>query len=160
MSWLAVEKARELQRKYPDLFHPPVDIEALAEAEGLEWFHWPFLSPVREVKRGKYIGIASGIDDDERRSLIAHALGHHLMHSGNQLSFYHKQQGVFHKDEREADACAAHILIPEEELQKIKQTEPWEIADLFRVTEELARQRVTEFATERDLARWPEWCQP
>jgi len=56
--------------------------------------------------------------------------------------------------EREADICAAHILIPEEELEKVGYMEVWEIAEHFDVPEELARQRVCEFATERELARW------
>lgn len=42
------------------------------------------------------------------------------------LSFYHQQFGVLKKEEREADACAAHILIPEEELEKVGEIEPAE----------------------------------
>jgi hypothetical protein len=152
-SW-AVEKAKELHQRHPGLSRPPVDVEALTEAEGLEWMRWPFRWPVREVKQGGCIGLANEVEGAEWRYLIAHALGHHLLHAGNQLSFYHQQFGVLGREEREADACAAHILIPEEELEELGYVELWEIAEHFDVPEELAQQRVTDFATERELARW------
>lgn len=152
-SW-AVEKAKELHRRHPGLSRPPVNVEALAEAEELEWMHWPFKGSVVEAKQGRYIGVARGIEGAERRYLIAHPLAHHLMHAGNQLSFYHQQFGVLGQEERDADICAAHILIPEEELEKLGYVDVWEIAEYFDVPEELAERRVTEFATERELARW------
>jgi Zn-dependent peptidase ImmA (M78 family) len=152
-SW-AVGKAKELHRQHPGLSRPPVDVEKLAEDEGLEWMHWPFKGSVVEAKQGRYIGIAEQVEGAQQRYLIAHALGHHLMHAGNQLSFYHQQFGILGREECEADTCAAHILIPEEELEKLGYLEVWEIAEHFDVPEELARQRVTDFATERELARW------
>lgn len=151
---MCVEKAKELHRRHHGLSRPPVDIEALAEAEGLEWLHWHFGGSLREVKRGRWIGLAPGVEGAEQRYLIAHALGHHLLHAGNQLSFYHQQLGILGREEREADVCAAHILMPEEELEKVPRMPPWELVEYFKVPEELARRRVTEFATERELARW------
>jgi len=152
-SW-AIEKAKELHRRHPGLSRPPVDVEKLAEAEGLEWMHWPFKGSVVEAKHGRYIGLAEGVEGAERRYLIAHPLAHHLMHAGNQLSFYGQQMGVRGREERDADICAAHILIPEEELERLGYMEVWEIAEHFNVPYELAWQRVNEFATDRELARW------
>lgn len=154
MSWLCIDKAKELHQRHPGLSRPPIDIESLAEAEGLEWVYWPFVDPVTEVKRGQWIGLAQGLSEPERRYLIAHALAHHLMHVGNQLAFHHQRQGLVSREESEADECAAHILIPEEELEEAPCMPLWETAEYFNVPEELARRRLTEFATARELARW------
>ena len=153
MDRLAVEKAKELHRHRTGLSFP-VDMEWLARAEGCELLYWPFLGPVKEVKRGRWIGLARGLDEAERRRLIAHALAHHLLHSGNQLSFHGWQKISLRKQEREAEDCAAHILMPEEELAKLGNVAVWEIAEYFGVPEELARQRITKFATDTEMVRW------
>ena len=155
MSSTAVEKAKELHDRYPEIYIP-VDIEKMAEAEGCELIDWPFLEPVKEVKQGRWIGIARGMDSRERRHLIAHALAHHLLHCGNQLSFHYQRQGMPAKQEQEAEACAAHILMPSEELSGVITMTVWELADYFDVPEELASQRVNEFATPEEIERWNE----
>ena len=155
MSRMAAEKAKELYDRYPDI-SIPVDIEKMAEAEGCELIGWPFLEPVREVKQGRWIGIALGLDSRERRHLIAHALAHHMLHCGNQLSFHQQRQGMLAKQEQEAEACAAHILMPSEELAGVITMSVWELADYFDVPEELAAQRVNEFATPEEIERWNE----
>jgi hypothetical protein len=43
--------------------------------------------------------------------------------------------------------------MPEEELAKLGSVLVWEIAEYFGVPEELARQRVTEFAADRETIR-------
>ena len=158
MSRLAEEKAKELHDRYPDITIP-VDMEKMAEAEGCELIDWPFLEPVKEVKQGRWIGIAQGIGARERRHLIAHALAHHLLHCGNQLSFHQRQQVEPARQEREAEACAAHILMPGTELAKVINLSAWELADYFDVPEELAYQRINEFATEEEKERWDEGCE-
>jgi len=157
MSWLAVEKAKELHKRHPEM-SIPVDIEELVEAEGCKLIEWPFLIPVKEVKQGRWIGIAQGLDLKEKRHLIAHALAHHLLHRGNQLSFHQVRQGMQGRQEREAEACAAHILMPESELAKVITHSFWELAEYFEVPEELAYQRINEFATEEERERWDETC--
>jgi len=114
---------------------------------------------VKEVKQGRWIGIAEGLDSRERRHLIAHALAHHLLHCGNQLSFHYQKQGFPAKQEREAEACAAHILMPGPELAKVIDLSPWDLADHFDVPEELAFQRINEFATDEEKEQWDEVCQ-
>jgi len=76
MSRLAVEKARELHERHPGM-SIPLEVEVLAQNEGCELIDWPFLEPVKEVKQGRWIGIAQGLNSRERRHLIAHALAHH-----------------------------------------------------------------------------------
>ena len=157
MSRLAAEKARELHQRHSGM-SIPVDMERLAEAEGCELIDWPFLEPVKEVKQGRWIGIAQGIGERERRHLIAHALAHHLLHCGNQLSFHQRLQVEPARQEREAEACAAHILMPGAEMDRVINLSVWELADYFDVPEELAYQRINEFATEEEKERWDEEC--
>jgi len=158
MSRLTAEKAKELHQRHPGM-SIPVDMEMMAEAEGCELIDWPFLEPVKEVKQGRWIGIAQGLGSRERRHLIAHALAHHLLHCGNQLSFHYQKQGFPAKQEREAEACAAHILMPGPELAKVINLSAWELADYFDVPEELAYQRINEFATEEEKERWDKGCE-
>jgi len=153
MSKLAVEKAREIHDRYPGLSFP-IDMEWLASVEHCEIVDWPFLLPVKEVKQGRWIGIAEGISKRERRHLIAHALAHQLLHCGNQLSFRDWQKTIVCKQEREAEECAAHILMPETELARVIDMPVWEIAEHFGVPEELACQRISEFATEEEVYHW------
>jgi hypothetical protein len=150
----AVEKARELLHRHPGLTFP-LDMEELLNETGCELVEWPFLSPVKEVKHGRWIGIAAGLDQKERRFLAAHALGHHLLHCGNQLWFRDWQETCVLRQEREADEFAAHILMPETELEKLGNPTTWDIAEHFGVPEELATLRLEQFATERERECWP-----
>jgi len=158
MSRLAVEKARELHERHPGM-SIPVEVELLAEDEGCELIDWPFLEPVKEVKQGRWIGLAHGLNSRERRHLIAHALAHHLLHCGNQLAFHQHWQGEPARQEREAEACAAHILMPEPELAKVIDLSVWDLADHFDVPEELAFLRINDFATNEEREQWDEGCE-
>ena len=155
MSNLAVEKARMIHTRHPGLPFP-IDMEYLARAEGCEIVDWPFLAPVKEVKQGRWIGIADSVNTKERRYLIAHALSHQLLHCGNQLAFLQWQKTTVLKQEQEAEICAAHILMPEAELAKVIDMPAWDLAEYFDVPEELAGKRVSKFATEQEVALWEE----
>lgn len=155
MSRLAVAKVKELYERNHHI-SIPVDMDKLTTEEGCILVEWPFLNPVKEVKQGRWIGIAQGLSSRDRRHLIAHALGHHLMHCGNQLSFHGQQQVNRSRQEREAEAYAAHLLMPGQELDRVVKQTVWEIAEYFDVPEELARQRITDFAMPEELERWEE----
>jgi len=81
---IARKKAAELHKRYRPLEYP-IDIEDVAKNEGLKVINWPLLSPIEEVKSGRWVGIREGLSSEQRRWAIAHAIGHHLMHHGNQL---------------------------------------------------------------------------
>ena len=153
MSILAIEKAKKVHLRHPDLSFP-LDMEWLAGVEGCECISWPFIAPVKEVKQGNWIGIAQGLGLPERQFLIAHALGHHLMHCGNQLTFRAWQHSTRRQQENDADCCAAHILMPEEELIKVEHLPMWEIIEYFGVPEELCQKRMDIFATTAEKERW------
>ena len=153
MCTIAIEKARQIHQKYPGLDYP-LNIERLANLEGCECITWPFTAPVKEVKQGRWIGIAENLPANERRYLVSHALAHHLLHCGNQLSFRGWQKTYCNRQEREADCWAAHMLMPEIELAKVARVPSWELAEQFGVPEELVRRRLSEFATEDEKVRW------
>ena len=153
MSRFAIERARQVHQRHPMLGFP-VDMERLAHAEGCECVYWPFLEPVEEVKCGRWIGIADRLPREEQRCLIAHAVAHHLMHSGNQLLFHGWMLLYRNKQEQEADCCAAHILMPEEELRRCGHRTIVEIAEHFGVTEKMADLRMTDYATSDERERW------
>jgi len=56
---------------------------------------------------------------------------------------------VRQREEREADEFAAHFLMPEGELHKLKSMEIKELAEYFGVPEEMVRLRLTEFSVKK-----------
>ncbi len=146
---LAVKKARELHLRHPGLSFP-IDMEWLASAEGCRLMRWNFIPPVKEVKCGPFIGIATNLENDEQRYLVAHALAHNLLHCGNQLFFYEWDRTITRQQEHEADDCAAHILMPEEALRKLRHESTWDLAEYFGVPEPLVVLRLTRFATDME----------
>jgi len=77
-------EGNELRKSYRQ-FDYSIGTEDVAKNEGLKVINWPLLSPIEEVKSGKWVGIREGLLSEQRRWDIAHAIGHHLMHHGNQL---------------------------------------------------------------------------
>ena len=153
MSRLAIDRARQLHQRHPGLAFP-VDMDLLANDEGCECLDWPFLDPVKEVKQGRWIGIAKGLPQKERRYLIAHALAHHLLHCGNQLSFRGWHTQYRQRQEQEADCCAAHILMPEKELANMAQLSLPEIAEYFGAPDDLVIKRMSNYALQEEINRW------
>ena len=153
MSILAIKKAKQVHLRHPELSFP-LDMEWLAGVEGCECINWPFIEPVKEVKQGNWIGIARGLGLPERRFLIAHALGHHLMHCGNQLTFRAWQKSSLRQQENNADCCAAHILMPEDRVIGLEHFSLEEIAEHFGVPEEMGFKRVAVYATMAEITRW------
>ena len=145
MGWLVAMRVRELVARYPRL-PCPVDIEQLAADQGCEIIEWPFLGPVTEVKRGKWIGVALGLTVPERRFLIAHALGHDMLHCGNQLAFRLWRDLERRRQDREADEFAARVFVPDDELVNMIGLPSREMAECFGVPDELVVRRFTEFA--------------
>jgi len=153
MGWLVATRVREMLACYPQL-PCPVDIERLAADQGCEVIEWPFLGPVTEVKQGKWIGVAPELSVPERRFLIAHALGHDLLHCGNQLAFRRWRELEQRRQEREADEFAARVLMPDHELTILVGSPVWEIAESFVVPQDLVVRRFTEFATDEERCCW------
>ena len=72
-------KAAALRRKLG--LHGRVDAESVADILGLEVVTWP-MEVQQELQMGRFIGVAERLDARWRRWVIAHAIGHRLLHTG------------------------------------------------------------------------------
>ena len=130
----AQRKAAALRRKLG--LHGRVDAETVANMVGLEVVPWP-LEVQEEMQMGLYIGVAERLDPRWRRWVIAHAIGHKLLHSGNHLWIRdHTSLGGIY--EREAEDFARALLMDVAEAMAEGLSELWEVAEHFGVPEEMA----------------------
>ena len=130
----AQRKAEQLRRKLG--LHGRVDAETVANMVGLEVVPWP-LEVQEEMQMGLYIGVAERLDPLWRRWVIAHAIGHKLLHSGNHLWIRdHTSLGGIY--EREAEGFARALLMDVAEAMAEGLSELWEVAEHFGVPEEMA----------------------
>ena len=131
----ALRKAVELRR---DLrLHGEVDVEAVANFLGMEVVVWP-LRVLKEMVIGDFICVAMRLDSRWRRWVIAHAIGHRLMHPGNH-TWIRFHTGLGHRFEREAEEFARSLLLDATEAVDADLTESWEMAEHFGVPDELVR---------------------
>ncbi len=129
----AQRKAVELRKKLG--LHGRADAEAVANILGLEVVPWP-LTVQEEMQMGRYIGVAERLDPRWRRWVVAHAIGHRLLHSGNHLWIrdHTSLDGLF---EREAEDFARALLMDMREAMEEGLSELWEVAEHFGVPEEM-----------------------
>ena len=112
-----------------------VDAEEVANLLGLVVVPWP-LDVQEEMQMGHYIGVADRLDARWRRWVIAHAIGHRLLHSGNHLWIRdHTSLGSLY--EREAEDFARALLVDAREAMEEGLSELWEVAEHFGVPEEM-----------------------
>ena len=114
-----------------------VDAEAVANLHGYPVVRWPLVKQ-KELEVGGYICIADRLSREESRWYIAHALGHKMMHEGNQLWVYRKTM-LGSKLEREANDFAHTLLTDEREAIGEGLTCSLEVAHYFGVPEEFVR---------------------
>lgn len=116
-----------------------VDAEAVASRLGLDVSDRPF-RVLQEMQVGGVIGVARRLDPPWRRWVIAHAIGHSILHPGNHLWMReHTRLGA--RVEREAEEFAEALLVDEREASEQGLVQPWEIAEYFGVPEEMVRRR-------------------
>ena len=127
----AVELRRELE------LQGEVDVEAVANLLGMEVVTWP-LRVLKEMVIGDVICVAKRLDAGWRRWVIAHAIGHRLMHPGNH-TWIRFHTGLGHRFEREAEDFACSLLMDAREAVDAGLTESWEVAEHFGVPDELVR---------------------
>ena len=129
----AHRKAQQLRRKLK--LSGQVDAEAVANVLGLDVVPWP-LEVQEEMQMGHYIGVADRLDARWRRWVIAHAIGHRLLHSGNHLWIRdHTSLGSLF--EREAEDFARALLMDVDEAMDEGLSEAWEVAEHFGVPQEM-----------------------
>ena len=144
----ALKRAREILQRCK-LSSAPINIDRIIESEGINLDDWHFAGRIKEAYLGDSIGIKSTVNPRRRRELIAHALGHHFLHTGNHLYFEEHDQFVTFKQEYEAKCFAAELLIPTFILGPIKTWSVHELAEHFSVTEELVNFRLKVLKEER-----------
>lgn len=132
------KRARQVLRKY-NLTAAPIDLKKIIDGEELILDEWSFHGRVKEVYLGDSIGIDRDADPKKQRELIAHALGHHFLHTGNHLYFERHDQFTTFKQEHEAQCFAAELLLPKAELKKVKHLTTGEIANYFSVPEDFTQ---------------------
>ena len=134
-----VEKANRISAEFGN------DLDQIAESLGLAVIYEKMTGSFREVyfQEASSIVIREDLHRREKRELIAHAIGHHLLHAGNHLSMQKRTYSFGNYHEKQANAFAAVLLMPSYELQKVMKSRLRidEIADYFHVTDELVRLR-------------------
>ena len=81
----------------------------------------------------------------EERSSLAHALGHHFMHIGNQVWMRGLGSMWSWKQERQAEEFAAWFLIPAGDESDLEGLSTFEICDMFNVDDRIAEVRAGEW---------------
>jgi hypothetical protein len=84
-------------------------LDGVLKNEGLKVIKLPAEFPIPEFLRGHTIGIRSDQSTSWRKWLKAHALGHYLLHRGNQLTS--ADDVIIAKQERQADLFAGWLLL-------------------------------------------------
>lgn len=114
-----------------------VDAEEVANRLGLDVLTWSF-QVLQEMQVDGTIAVARRLDASWRRWVIAHAIGHSILHPGNHLWMQeHTQLG--RRVEREAEEFAGALLVDESEALEEGLVEPWNLAEHFGVPEEMVR---------------------
>lgn len=135
----AVKKAIEVIEKFQTN-----DPERILKKLGVDVLDVPLAGRVKEVYFKDHIVLRQGLEEAERRQLLAHALCHHLLHAGNHL--FKKQQpysfGNYH--EKQADVFAAYLLMPETEFEKLADANLsiYDLAEKFEVLPYFAKFRI------------------
>lgn len=133
-----IDKANEINRRHGN------DLDQIAESLGLVIIYEKMTGRMKEFYVRGTIVIRADLSQREKRELIAHAIGHHIFHAGNHLSMQRRIYSFGNYHERQANIFAAVLLMPTDEFLRSLNTKPRmdEIADCFRVTEELVRLRI------------------
>ena len=143
----AQERAREVRRRHA-LRHTG-DIERVLEKEKVEFVRFPLAGRLDEVIVLNTIGVRDSIEDVRQvYELLAHALGHYLLHAGNQIEFVLATNlPLSDQWERQAWDFAFELLMPAHKIEA-RLREGWSETDLqddFEVSDEFLRRRMDAF---------------
>jgi len=120
------------------------DPEVIAEKEGLDVMAISLPQRWWDILLWEFVAIRDDVSLPWRRWCLAHCLGHHFMHHGNQLRLRDLADLICKRrlQEAEAESFAGWLLIPGEELDELKQAEEenldiWKVAEHFNVPVEM-----------------------
>ncbi|QED49339.1 ImmA/IrrE family metallo-endopeptidase [Cytobacillus dafuensis] len=113
MGWIK-KAVNEIKKKYKT--SDPFEIASLKNIHIIPWnLHEEILGFYKYDKRNKYIFINNNLDNEMKKYICAHELGHAILHPRVNTPFLRKNT-LFSLDkiEVEADIFAVEILIPDE----------------------------------------------
>lgn len=136
---VATKKANEIIEKYKTN-----DPEKILKKLGVEVLCIPMDGRVKELYFKDHIVLKEGLEKEESRQLLAHALGHHLLHAGNHLILKTRKYTFGNHHEKQADVFAAYLLMPEKKLEKLIDNDLtiYDIAEKFDVLPYFAKFRI------------------
>ncbi len=117
-----------------------VDAEAVARLMGFSIERRPLLV-LEEMRVGDYIMVADRLEPWWRRWVVAHAIGHCVLHPGNHHWIRRHTDGLAHAFEREAEDFAYGLLVDPTEEAEEGLSNSWEVAKHFGVPLEVLHQR-------------------
>ena len=133
-----INQANQIRGRYGN------NLDQIADSLGLNVIPQKMEGRLREFYFTGSIVISEDLSRREKRELVAHAIGHHLLHAGNHLAMQKRIYSFGNYHEKQANVFAACLLMPTAELKRVLKVRPRidEIADHFQVTEELVRLRL------------------
>ena len=143
-----IDQANAISRTYGN------DLDHIAESLGLNVIPQKMEGRLREFYVSGSIVVNENLSNRERRELVAHAIGHHLLHAGNHLAMQKRIYSFGNYHEKQANVFAACLLMPLEMLTGFisNKSRIDEIANHFQVREQLVRMRLKIWANfENDL---------
>ena len=143
-----IEQANKIHEIYGN------DLDSITESLGLNVIPQKMEGRLREFYFSGSIVISESLSNRERRELVAHAIGHHLLHAGNHLAMQKRIYSFGNYHEKQANVFAACLLLPLEKLSPFisNRNRIDEIANHFQVREQLVRMRLKIWANfEKDL---------
>lgn len=144
-----IDQANRISRAYGN------DLDQIAESLGLNVIPQKMEGRLREFYVSGSIVVNENLSNRERRELVAHAIGHHLLHAGNHLAMQKRIYSFGNYHEKQANVFAACLLMPLDRLEGFisNRSRIDEIANHFQVREQLVRLRLKVWANfENDLA--------
>lgn len=130
------------------------DLDQITDSLGLNVVPQKMEGRLREFYFSGSIVINENLSNREKRELIAHAIGHHLLHAGNHLAMQKRIYSFGNYHEKQTNVFAACLLMPLEDLSPFisNRSRIDEIANHFQVREDLVRLRLKIWANfEQDL---------
>ncbi|MHB9053613.1 MAG: ImmA/IrrE family metallo-endopeptidase [Thermoleophilia bacterium] len=133
-----IDQANRISRAYGN------DLDQIAESLGLNVISQKMEGRLREFYFSGTIVINQNLSNRERRELVAHAIGHHLLHAGNHLAMQKRIYSFGNYHEKQANVFAACLLMPLDRLAGYisSRSRIDEIANNFQVREQLVRMRL------------------
>ncbi len=114
----------------------------IAEHSKIQIIEHPLSGRLKELYFGDYIIINNLLAFIDKRRYLAHALGHHFLHTGNQLFFAQQRHNQNIKEEAQAEEFAAYLLVPEKTLQDNLHLPLEELSEYFEVPDQFMQYRL------------------